>query len=222
MPETTHISAKSRSLRHFAAGLAALAALATTALAAAPAPVRTVVFFGDSLTAGYGLADPATEAYPALIQEKIRAAGLPWRVVNAGLSGETSSGGLRRVDWTLRSPPDLFVLALGANDGLRGISPALMRANLEEIIARVRKRNPDTRIVLAGMRLPPELGPAHAEAFGRVFPEVATSTGATLVSFLLDGVGGVTELNQADRIHPNPAGHAIMAETVWKVLRPLL
>lgn len=222
MPETTHISAKSRSRRHFVAGLAALAALATTAPAAAPAPVRTVVFFGDSLTAGYGLADPAAEAYPVLIQEKIRAAGLPWRVVNAGLSGETSSGGLRRVDWTLRTPPDVFVLALGANDGLRGISPALMRTNLEEIIARVRKRNPDARIVLAGMRLPPELGPAHAEAFGRAFPEVAKSTGATLVPFLLDGVGGVTELNQADRIHPNPAGHAIMAETVWKVLRPLL
>jgi acyl-CoA thioesterase-1 len=222
MPETTHISAESRDRRRFTAGLAALAALATTAIAAAPDPVRTVVFFGDSLTAGYGLADPASEAYPALIQEKIRAAGLPWRVVNAGLSGETSSGGLRRVDWTLRTPPDVFVLALGANDGLRGISPALLRTNLEEIIARVRKRNPDVRVVLAGMRLPPELGPAHAEAFARVFPELAERSGAAFIPFLLDGVGGVAELNQGDRIHPNPAGHAVIAETVWQVLRPLL
>ena len=183
---------------------------------------RTLVFFGDSLTAGYGLADPAAEAYPALIQARIRDAGLPWRVVNAGLSGETTAGGLRRIDWTLRTPPDLFVLALGANDGLRGISPALMRSNLEEIIGRVRRRQPAARIVLAGMQMPPELGPEHAAAFARVFPEIAEKTGVTLVPFLLDGVGGVAELNQGDRIHPNPAGHAVIAETVWKILQPLL
>lgn len=222
MPETTHLCAKSPSRRRLAAGLAAFLVIAAAATGAEPAPARTLVFFGDSLTAGYGLSDPAADAYPALIQARIRAAGLPWRVVNAGLSGETSAGGLRRVDWTLRTPPDLFVLALGANDGLRGISPALMRSNLEEIIARVRKRNPDARIVLAGMRMPPELGPAHAEAFGRVFPELAERAGVALIPFLLDGVGGVAELNLADRIHPNPAGHAVIADNVWKVLRPLL
>ena len=114
------------------------------------------------------------------------------------------------------------MLALGANDGLRGISPALMRANLEEMIDRVRRRRPDARVVLAGMQMPPELGPEHAAAFARVFPEVAKKTGATLIPFLLEGVGGVAELNQGDRIHPNPAGHAVMAETVWRILRPLL
>lgn len=202
--------------------LGLLFACFTGHLRAAETTPANLVFFGDSLTAGYGLADPAAEAYPALIQARIRDAGLPWRVVNAGLSGETTAGGLRRIDWTLRTPPDLFVLALGANDGLRGISPALMRSNLEEIIGRVRRRQPAARIVLAGMQMPPELGPEHAAAFARVFPEVAEKTGATLVPFLLDGVGGVAELNQGDRIHPNPAGHAVIAETVWKILQPLL
>lgn len=222
MPKTTQKSSAVRARGVFP-GLLALVILLNGVARAGEAPAgRTLVFFGDSLTAGYGLADPAAEAYPALIQARIRDAGLPWRVVNAGLSGETTAGGLRRIDWTLRTPPDLFVLALGANDGLRGISPALMRSNLEEIIGRVRRRQPAARIVLAGMQMPPELGPEHAAAFARVFPEVAEKTGATLVPFLLDGVGGVAELNQGDRIHPNPAGHAVIAETVWKILQPLL
>ena len=222
MPKTTQKSSAVRALGVFP-GLLALVILLNGVARAGEAPAgRTLVFFGDSLTAGFGLADPAAEAYPALIQARIRDAGLPWRVVNAGLSGETTAGGLRRIDWTLRTPPDLFVLALGANDGLRGISPALMRSNLEEIIGRVRRRQPAARIVLAGMQMPPELGPEHAAAFARVFPEVAEKTGATLVPFLLDGVGGVAELNQGDRIHPNPAGHAVIAETVWKILQPLL
>ena len=222
MPKTTQKSSAVRARGVFP-GLLALVILLNGVARAGEAPAgRTLVFFGDSLTAGFGLADPAAEAYPALIQARIRDAGLPWRVVNAGLSGETTAGGLRRIDWTLRTPPDLFVLALGANDGLRGISPALMRSNLEEIIGRVRRRQPAARIVLAGMRMPPELGPEHAEAFARVFPEVAEKTGVTLVPFLLDGVGGVAELNQGDRIHPNPAGHAVIAETVWKILQPLL
>lgn len=222
MPKTTQKSSAVRARGVFP-GLLALVILLNGVAHAGEAPAgRTLVFFGDSLTAGYGLADPAAEAYPALIQARIRDAGLPWRVVNAGLSGETTAGGLRRIDWTLRTPPDLFVLALGANDGLRGISPALMRSNLEEIIGRVRRRQPAARIVLAGMQMPPELGPEHAAAFARVFPEVAEKTGATLVPFLLDGVGGVAELNQGDRIHPNPAGHAVIAETVWKILQPLL
>ena len=222
MPKTTQKSSAVRARGVFP-GLLALVILLNGVARAGEAPAgRTLVFFGDSLTAGFGLADPAAEAYPALIQARIRDAGLPWRVVNAGLSGETTAGGLRRIDWTLRTPPDLFVLALGANDGLRGISPALMRSNLEEIIGRVRRRQPAARIVLAGMQMPPELGPEHAAAFARVFPEVAEKTGVTLVPFLLDGVGGVAELNQGDRIHPNPAGHAVIAETVWKILQPLL
>ena len=222
MPKTTQKSSAVRARGVFP-GLLALVILLNGVARAGEAPAgRTLVFFGDSLTAGFGLADPAAEAYPALIQARIRDAGLPWRVVNAGLSGETTAGGLRRIDWTLRTPPDLFVLALGANDGLRGISPALMRSNLEEIIGRVRRRQPAARIVLAGMQMPPELGPEHAAAFARVFPEIAEKTGVTLVPFLLDGVGGVAELNQGDRIHPNPAGHAVIAETVWKILQPLL
>lgn len=220
MPKTTQKSYNGR-LRGFFLGLVAILFVFLPPTAGA-AGERTIIFFGDSLTAGYGLTNPAADSYPALIQERIRAAGLAWRVVNAGLSGETTAGGLRRLDWTLRTPPDLFVLALGANDGLRGISPALMRANLEEMIDRVRRRRPDARVVLAGMQMPPELGPEHAAAFARVFPEVAKKTGATLIPFLLEGVGGVAELNQGDRIHPNPAGHAVMAETVWKILRPLL
>ena len=222
MPKTTQKSSAGRAPGFLPALFAALLALTALPQAAAAPAEKVIVFFGDSLTAGYGLDNPATDAYPALIQARLRAAGLPWRVVNAGLSGETTAGGLRRIDWTLRTPPDLFVLALGANDGLRGISPALVRSNLEEIIERVRKRQPAATIVLAGMQMPPELGPDHAAAFARVFPEVARKTGATLIPFLLDGVGGVAELNQGDRIHPNPAGHAVMAETVWKILQPLL
>jgi acyl-CoA thioesterase-1 len=183
---------------------------------------HTIVFFGDSLTAGYGLADPPSEAYPALIQQKIDQAGLPWRIVNAGLSGETTSAGLRRVDWILRQPVDIFVLALGANDGLRGIDPAVSRENLEKIVERVRARNPKVKIVLAGMQIPPAMGRDFSRDFERMFPEVAEKTDATLVPFLLEGVGGRADLNQPDRIHPTAKGHALIAETVWKVLRPLL
>lgn len=183
---------------------------------------RTIVFFGDSLTAGYGLADPAAEAYPALIQEKIAAAHLDWRVVNAGLSGETTSGGLRRVDWVLRQPVDLFVLALGANDGLRGINPAVSQKNLQQIIDRVRAKYPKAKLVLAGMQMPPAMGADFSRAFRTIFPEVAEKNDATLVPFLLEGVGGRRDLNQSDAIHPNAAGNAIVAETVWRILRPLL
>lgn len=186
------------------------------------ADTRTVIFFGDSLTAGYGLADPATQAYPALIQQRINDAGRPWRVVNAGLSGETTAGGLRRVDWVLRQPADIFVLALGGNDGLRGISPAVSRANLEQIIDRVRAKNPETQIVIAGLQMPPEWGGDYTRAFADIFPSVAKKYNATLIPFLLEGVGGNLDLNQPDRIHPNRAGHAAIADTVWPILRPLL
>jgi acyl-CoA thioesterase-1 len=192
---------------------------AAPARAAAP---RTIIFFGDSLTAGYGLGDPTSEAFPALIQKKIAAAGLEWRTVNAGLSGETTSGGLRRVDWILRQPVDIFVLALGGNDGLRGINPDVSRRNLEQILDRVRAKNPGAKLVLAGMQMPREMGPDFTRAFQQMYPEVAKKHDATLIPFLLEGVAGQPELNQADRIHPTTQGHAVIADNVWLHLHPLL
>jgi acyl-CoA thioesterase-1 len=183
---------------------------------------KTIVFFGDSLTAGYGLDDPGSEAYPARIEKKIEAAHLPYRVVNAGLSGETSAGGLRRIDWILRQPVDIFVLALGGNDGLRGIEPAVSRTNLQGIIDRVRAKYPEAKLILAGMMIPPSMGQDYAREFAAIFPELAKKNRLSFVPFLLEGVGGSEELNQPDRIHPTSQGHAIVAETVWTTLRPLL
>jgi acyl-CoA thioesterase-1 len=200
--------------------LFALLICGTAALHAAE--TRTIVFFGDSLTAGLGLDNPAAEAYPALVQQKLDAAHLACRVVNAGLSGETTAGGLRRVDWILRQPVDIFVLALGANDGLRGIDPAASQANLVAILERVRAKYPAARLVVAGMQMPPGMGPDYADAFQKIFPAAAEKSGATLIPFLLDGVAGVPDLNQNDGIHPNTRGAALVADNVWKVLRPLL
>jgi len=183
---------------------------------------KTLVFFGDSLTAGYGLADPGAEAYPALIRRKIEEAHLPWRVVNAGLSGETSAGGLRRVSWVLRQPTDIFVLELGANDGLRGFDPGVIRANLQGIIDRVRAAHPAARIVVAGMRMPPNMGEGYNRAFTAVYPALAEKNGAALIPFLLAGVGGVADLNQGDGMHPTALGDVRVAENVWAVIRPLL
>jgi acyl-CoA thioesterase-1 len=190
------------------------------AVSAVAAEFKTVIFFGDSLTAGYGV-DP-DEAYPALIQKKIDEAGKTWRVVNAGLSGETSSGGLRRLDWILKQKVDIFVIELGGNDGLRGIPPATTRANLEAMIQRIRQRQPDVKVVIAGMQMPTNMGPEHTREFAAIFPEVARKTEAVLIPFLLEGVGGVASLNLPDGIHPTPQGHQIVAETVWTVLHPLL
>lgn len=201
--------------------LLCLACLAALAPAARGAETKTILFFGDSLTAGLGLASPG-QAYPALIRKKIAAAGLPWRVVNAGLSGETTAGGLRRLDWVLREPVAVFVLALGGNDGLRGLPPAATRANLQAIIDRTRARDPGVRIILAGMEMPRNLGPDYTRAFAAIYPELAAKNHLALIPFLLAGVGGRPELNQADGIHPTAAGHAIVAENVWKVLKPLL
>ncbi|MFH1500080.1 MAG: arylesterase [Verrucomicrobiota bacterium] len=189
-----------------------------TLLAAAP---RTVVFYGDSLTAGYGLDDAAGEAYPALIQKRIDDAGLDWRVVNAGLSGDTTSGGLRRLDWVLRRPADIFVLELGANDGLRGLPVEMVRQNLNAIIDRVLAKNPATKVMLAGMKMPVNMGD-YARDFDAVFPEIARERDLPLIPFLLDGVGGVAALNLPDGIHPNVAGHRRVADNVWPVLAPLL
>jgi acyl-CoA thioesterase-1 len=186
----------------------------------AAAETKTLVFFGDSLTAGYGV--DLTEAYPALVQQKLAAAKLPWRVVNAGLSGETTAGGLRRLDWVLRQPADVFVIALGGNDGLRGIAPEVSRANLEAMIKRIQAKSPRVKVVLAGMQMPPNLGPDYTRAFASMYPELAAQYHLTLIPFLLEGVGGIARLNQADGIHPTPEGHQLVAETVWKSIQPLL
>lgn len=190
------------------------------ALTSGAAELRTLVFFGDSLTAGYGI-DPA-EAFPALIQRKIDAAGKPWRVINAGLSGETTAGGRRRIDWILRQHVDLLVLELGGNDGLRGIPLTETRANLQAMIDRIRAANPNVSIVLAGMQIPVNMGPDYTRDFSRIFPELAAENHLLLIPFLLEGVGGIPELNQADGIHPTVEGHRIVADNVWKALSPLL
>ena len=184
------------------------------------AETKTLLFFGDSLTAGYGL-DP-DEAFPALIQHKLDASGLAWRVVNAGLSGETTAGGLRRLDWILRQSVDIFCIELGGHDGLRGIDPATSRSNLEAMIKRIRGRNPSVKIVLAGMQMPANMGPEYTRQFAAMYPELAQINQVTLIPFLLEGVGGVPDLNLPDGIHPTAAGHRIVAETVWRVLQPLL
>lgn len=215
----------SKTLNRVRCGLLLLwasAGFATLAPALPAAATRTVVFFGDSLTAGFGLENPSAESYPALIEQKISGAQLSWRVVNAGLSGETTAGGLRRVDWILRQPIDIFVLALGANDGLRGVNPSDSRNNLQKIIDRVRAKNPEVKMIVAGLEMPPSMGTDFTQAFSAIFPAVAQKNAATLLPSLLEGVGGSAVLNQADRIHPNPAGHRVIAESVWRVLRPLL
>ena len=184
------------------------------------AETKRIVFLGDSLTAGFGV--QPSEAFPALVAEKIRAAGLPFEVENAGLSGDTSAGGLRRIDWLLQRPIDILVIELGANDGLRGLELKSMKENLQAIIDKTRAKNPAVKIVLAGMQVPPNLGAEYATGFQRVFNELAHDNNATLIPFLLEGVGGQRELNQADLIHPNPAGHRIVAELVWRTLEPIL
>ena len=198
------------------------AQVSTTAPSApqASSTKKTILFFGNSLTAGYGVS-PA-EAFPALIGHRIDSLHLPYRVVNAGLSGETSAGGKSRISWTLEQPVSIFVLELGANDGLRGIPLAGTRANLQAIIDSVKTHYSDARIVLAGMEMPPSMGVDYAGAFHNLFPKLAAANKATLIPFLLQNVAGIPQLNQADGIHPTAAGHRIVAENVWKVLAPLL
>ena len=181
---------------------------------------KNILFFGNSLTAGYGL-DPGL-AFPGLIQGKIDRAGLSYQVINAGLSGETSAGGLARIDWVLNRPVDVFVLELGANDGLRGLPLDQTRENLRRIIEKVQARNPGVRIVVAGMMVPPNMGEDYSNRFVQMYPELAAEHDATLIPFLLEGVGGDPSLNLPDGIHPNAEGHRIVAETVWKALKPML
>ncbi|WP_026880066.1 arylesterase [Hymenobacter norwichensis] len=197
-------------------------AATTPPAATAPAATdtQTILFFGNSLTAGYGV-EPE-EAFPALIGEKIDSAGLKYTVVNAGLSGETTAGGRSRVGWVLRKPVSVFVLELGGNDGLRGLPLSDTRQNLQAIIDTVRRRSPQARIVLAGMQIPPNLGADYATDFKALYGELARKNQLVLIPFLLEGVGGVAKLNQQDGIHPTPAGHRLVARTIWPILQPLL
>jgi acyl-CoA thioesterase-1 len=181
---------------------------------------KRLVFFGNSLTAGYGL-DPS-ESFPALIQQRIDSLGLDYESVNAGVSGETSAGGLGRIDWILQQPVHVFVLELGANDGLRGIPPEETYRNLDSIIAKVRSKYPDARVVLAGMQVPPTMGQRYARAFGDIYTQLAKENNVALIPFLLQGVGGEVKLNQEDGIHPTAEGQKIVANNIWEILSPLL
>ncbi|MDQ6765198.1 MAG: arylesterase [Verrucomicrobiota bacterium] len=182
--------------------------------------VRTILMLGDSLTDGYGVS--RSQAYPALIAERIRAANLPYEVVNAGVSGDTTAGGLRRIPKYLERPVDVLVLELGINDAFRGIPLEQMRANLQAIIERVKAKNPHMQVVIAGMQLPLYGADDYVRAFGEMFGELAEKNHAALVPYLLLGVGGDPSLNIGDRIHPNAAGQRVLAETVWRVLEPVL
>ncbi len=183
---------------------------------------KRILFFGDSLTAGYGLEDPS-DGFPGRIRRIIDSLGLPWEVVASGLSGETSAGGAARIDWVAsREKVDILVLELGANDGLRGVSPKETQKNLQSIIDQIRQRYPDVRLVMAGMQSPPNMGKMFTDSFQSVFPAMARENDMELVPFLLEGVAGDPTLNQADGIHPTQEGHRLVAENVWKVLGPML
>tara|TARA_R110002153_G_scaffold51985_9_gene145943 strand:+ start:834 stop:1574 length:741 start_codon:yes stop_codon:yes gene_type:complete len=182
---------------------------------------KKIIFFGDSLTAGYGL-DDVENAFPGIIQRNIDSLQLNYTVVNSGVSGETSSGGKNRIDWVLNEKPAVFVLELGANDGLRGVPLTATKRNLQFIIDAVKTKYPTTKIVLAGMQIPPNMGQAYAAEFKSIFPDLAQKNEIVLVPFLLENVGGIAGLNQSDGIHPTKEGHAILANNVWTILAPLL
>jgi acyl-CoA thioesterase-1 len=197
------------------------AAASPAPVAGAPADARPVILFvGTSLTAGLGL-DPS-EAFPALVQQKIDAAGLRYRVVNAGVSGETSAGARRRVGWLMRQPVAVLVLETGANDGLRGQDPEATRENIQAVLDEARRQRPLPKLVLAAMEALPNYGEEYRRHFRAIYPALAEANGATLVPFLLDGVAGDPRLNQPDGIHPTAEGHKRVADNVWKALRPLL
>ena len=193
---------------------------AAAAAAAAPSTKKRILFFGNSITAGYGV-EPE-QAFPALIGQKLDSAKLNYEAINAGLSGETTAGGRSRVGWVLRQPVAVFVLELGGNDGLRGLPLTATRQNLQGIIDTVRRRSPGAQIVLAGMQIPPNLGQSYAADFKKLYQEISDRNHLVLIPFLLAGVGGDAKLNQRDGIHPTPAGHRIVARTVWGTLQPLL
>lgn len=181
---------------------------------------RNVLILGDSLADGSGV--NRSQAFPSLLQEKIDSAKLPFKIINAGVSGDTSAGGLRRIDWLLRRKTDVLLLELGGNDGLRGMSPELTRSNLQGIIDKAKKKQPDIRIVIAGMQMPENMGKDYAEKFKKVFPDLAKANNCALIPFLLEGIGADPRYNLPDLIHPNPEGHKIVASTIWKTLEPTL
>jgi acyl-CoA thioesterase-1 len=197
--------------------LSAIILLVVTQLNPAP---KVILFYGDSLTAGYGLSQE--EAFPALVEKKLNKSEKIAKVVNAGLSGETSAGGLTRLDWVIRQHIDVFVLELGANDGLRGLPLEQTEKNLQQIIDKVKGKYPNVQIVIAGMMVPPNMGPEYTTKFRKIFPELAKKNNATLIPFLLEDVAGNEKLNLGDGIHPNPEGHKIVAENVVKVIEPLI
>ncbi len=197
-----------------------LVIISFTAIVGAAAPPKVILFYGDSLTAGYGLS--TEEAFPTIVGKKLNEKGKVTKVVNAGLSGETSAGGLNRLDWVLKQPIDVFVLELGANDGLRGLPLTETEKNLQLIIDKVTAKYPAVKIVIAGMLVPPNMGPDYTAAFRKIFPDLAKKNKATLIPFLLQGVAGDEKLNIGDGIHPNVEGHKIVADNVLKVLEPLL
>src|SRR5689334_1844007 len=191
-----------------------------SATAVASPATHTLLFIGTSLTAGLGL-NPDS-AYPQLIQEKIESAQLPFEVVNAGVSGETTAGLLRRLDWLLKGTFDVVVVESGANDGLRGTPVATVKENLRTILSRIRAARPAARVLLVQMEAPPNMGPEYTRAFHALYADVAKETGATLIPFLLQGVAGDRDLNQADGIHPNQRGEHIVADNVWRSIEPVL
>ena len=197
-----------------------LAALAAALALAAPAHAveRVIVAFGDSLTAGLGVTPE--DSYPSRLQARLRTEGYDYRVVNAGASGDTTAGGLRRVDWALKNKPEVVIVALGANDGLRGQDLASVRANLDAIVARFQKAG--VRVLVAGMEVPPNYGARYTADFRRMFRDVALKRGAVFMPFLLDGVAGNPRLNQPDGIHPTPEGYRIVVEHLWPHLEPML
>lgn len=182
---------------------------------------KRIVVFGDSLTAGYGLED-VEDAYPGLLQQKIDSLQLGYTVINSGISGETTAGGKNRIDWVLNQKPSVFILELGANDGLRGVPLTETKMNLQYIIDAVKTKYPSTKIVLAGMQIPPNFGQDYTNEFKNIFPALAQKNQVALIPFLLENVGGISSLNQSDGIHPTAKGHKILAENVWEVLAPIL
>ncbi len=182
---------------------------------------KTILCFGDSITAGYGLDDTA-DAYPAVLQSKIDSLGLMYTVIDSGVSGETTAGGKSRLPWIMKQSIDIFLLELGANDGLRGIPLTETRANLQAIIDMVQQESPDTKIILAGMQLPPNMGQDYTTEFRNIFSDLAKQNNIAFIPFILKDVGGIAELNQNDGIHPTVEGHKIVAQTVWEVLKPML
>ena len=193
----------------------------TSKTATANSSTKTILVFGDSLTAGYGL-DDVSEAYPSVLQTKLDSAKMPYTIVNGGLSGETSAGGKNRIDWLLKQHVDVFVLELGANDGLRGVPVKETQQNLQIIIDHVKAKYPKAKMVMLGMQVPPNMGIKYASDFKNMFPKLAATNSMTLVPFLLQGVGGVRSLNQKDGIHPTAAGAKIVANNVWQVIKDIL